>query len=101
MLSKQSTAMYDNSYDKEEKGKYGITGSARLEKTFKMIIKSSYHSDLLTMSFNIMSTHPLNTSRDSNSTTVLDGLFQCLTALSVKHFLPMSDLYLEFFLCVV
>lgn len=74
MLSKQSTAMYDSSYDKEEKGKYGITGSARLEKTFKMI-KSMYHSDLLTMSFNIMSTHPLNTSRDSNSTTVLDCLF--------------------------
>ena len=36
-----------------------------------------------------------NTSRDGASTASLGNLFQCLTTLSVKNFLLVSDLNLE------
>jgi len=40
------------------------------------------------------SAHLLNTSRDSDSTTALGSLFQCLTTLSVKKFFLTSNLNL-------
>jgi len=36
----------------------------------------------------------LNTSRDSDSTTSLGSLFQCLTTLSIKKFFQISNLNL-------
>ncbi|KAK4828289.1 hypothetical protein QYF61_024954 [Mycteria americana] len=44
------------------------------------------------MSLSTMSTRPLNTSRDGDSTTSLGSLFQCLTTLLVKKFFLISNL---------
>jgi len=46
------------------------------------------------MSHCTMSTYLLITSRDGDSTTALDRLFQCLTTLLVKKFLLISNLNL-------
>ena len=46
------------------------------------------------MSWSVISTHFFNISRDGDSTTSLDSLFQCLTTLSVKKFFLISNLNL-------
>ena len=65
--------------------------SRRLEKTITI---NSFSPCPLNMSLHTTSTHFLNASKDSDSTTSKDSLFQYLTTLSEKKFFLISNLNL-------
>lgn len=62
----------------------------RLEKTYKILESSIDHPIIKPcMSPSVTSTWTLNTSGDSDCTTVLGSLLQCFTTISVKKFFPV------------
>lgn len=74
-----------------ENNSYKVTESLGLEKAFKVTEPNFWPNT--TIALIATPNYLLNTSRHDDSTTSLDGLFQCLPTLSVKK-LFMSNLNL-------